>query len=362
MSALVLPLHRVRGSVIILVLVTVLLVAFLLTKFVQRAGTELLADARAGQQARLRREAYSALEATLAVLADFRANEQGLHRPTQGWDQPLEYAGYTPAAGLTVAVELEDESGKISLPRADAATLEVLLELLGLGRSEAERVADALLVWTRAEHVAHSPEADAGQYERAALPHHPAWRPLRSFAELASVAYARDFFFDASGQPTPLARVFEANVSLYSFDRMNLNVATPVGLAAGGLDTGQIDVLQGYLRRSGLAGRQKYFSTLTDAAVVLGPVSLQAFGSEAAALRITVTVRGGPTVYRLGAVVAPPGGATLALAAVAQEPNQPAEETATLLIKKLDYPFKVLEIRENLESTPAPPVESPSHD
>ena len=60
-----------RGSVIVLVLLTVFLAAFLLTKFVQRAGTEMLADARAADQARLRREAYSALEVTLAVLADF---------------------------------------------------------------------------------------------------------------------------------------------------------------------------------------------------------------------------------------------------------------------------------------------------
>ncbi len=354
--------RRVRGSVIILVLVTILLVAFLLTKFVQRAGTELLADARAGDQARLRQEAYSALEATLAVLADFRANEQGLHSPAQGWDQPLEDAGYTPPPGLTVTVGLEDESGKISLPRADAATLEVLLEILGLSRSEAERVADALLVWTRAEHVANSPETDAGKYERAAWPHHPARRPLRSFAELAAVAYARDFFFDDSGQPTPLAREFEANVSLYSFDRMNLNAATPVGLAVGGLDTRQIDALQGYLRGSGAGGRPKYFRTVAEAGVVLGPVSLQAFGAETAALRITVTVRGGATVYRLGAVVAPSGGATLAMPDVTQEQNQPGEETSALVIKKLDYPFKVLEIRENLESTPAPAVESSAHD
>jgi len=50
--------HRLRGSVIVLVLVTVLLAAFLLTRFVARAGTELLADARAGDRARLLREAY----------------------------------------------------------------------------------------------------------------------------------------------------------------------------------------------------------------------------------------------------------------------------------------------------------------
>lgn len=353
-----------RGSVILLVLVTVLLVAFLLTKFVQRAGTELLADAKAGDQARLRREAYSALEVTLAVLADFRAHEQGLFSPAQGWDQPLEYAGYAPAGGLRVTIEIQDESGKLSLPRADAATLGVLLEILGLQRIEAERVADALLVWTQADYVPSSTEADASKYERTAFPHRPPGRPLRSFAELASVAYARDFFFDKSGQPTALAQEFAANVSLYSFARVNLNAATPVALAVGGLDTGQMDALQGYIQKAKTAGRPSYFRAVNEAAVVLGSAPLQVFGSETAALRITVTVRDGAAGFRLSAVVAPPGGATLGIAAVPkdQPKTPPAEETGGEVIKKLDYPFKVLEIRENLESMGISPPDSLAHD
>ena len=262
--------RRLRGSVILLVLVTVLLVAFLLTKFVQRAGTELLTDARAADQTRLRRVAYSALEVTLAVLADFRAQDRGLFSPAQGWDQPLAYAGYTPPAGQNVTITVEDESGKLSLPHTAAATLEVLLEILGLSRNDAERVADALLVWTRADHVAKSVESDTGKYERAALPHHPAGRPLRSFAELAAVATARDFFFDEHGQPTQLARDFAANVSLYSFERMNLNAATPAGLAVGGLEVHQMDALQQYRRQQERAGRPAYFRAVSEAAATVG--------------------------------------------------------------------------------------------
>ncbi len=356
--------NRNRGSVILLVLVTVLLAAFLLTKFVQRAGTELLADARAGDQARLRQEAYSALEVTLAVLADFRAQDRGLYSPAQGWDQPLEYAGYTPPEGVTVEIQIEDESGKISLPLADAATLEVLLEVLGLQRAEAERVSDALLVWTHVDYVAKSSETDAGKYERAALPHYPARRPLRSFEELAAVTYARDFFFDQHGQPTTLARDFAASVSLYAFNRVNLNGANPVALAVGGLDNGQIDTLQDYLRRQKMAGRQDFFRATSEATGVLGAAPLQTFGAEALALRITVTVKDGAATYRLSAVVAPPGGATLAVALASEVPPQTSatKETNVPGIKKLDYPFKVLEIRENLESSPPLTTDSAPHD
>jgi type II secretory pathway component PulK len=354
--------RRTAGSVIVLVLVTVTLTAFLLFKFVQRAGTELLADARAGDQARLRREAYSSLEVTLATLADINAIDTGLHSPAQGWDRPLEYAGYTPADGRTVEITFEDESGKISLPRANAATLQTLLEQLGLGPAEAEKASDALLVWTRADYVPASLDTAGASYERAALPYQPAQRPLRSFAELAAVEYVREIFFDENGRPTPLGQDFAANVSLYSFDHINLNAASPAVLAASGLAEAQSSILQDYTRQQAKPGALNYFQTVGDANAVLGTnAPLTAFSANVQALRINVTVRDGAAVFRLSAVVAPPGGATVA---VAPAPATPATApvtgnptpTAAVVTKKLDYPFKVLEIQENVESPPPAPA------
>ena len=342
-----------------LVLVTVTLTSFLLFKFVQRAGTELLADARAGDQARLRQEAYSALEVTLSTLADINAIDTGLHSPSQGWDQPLEYAGYTPADGRKVEIGFEDESGKISLPRVNAATLELLLEQLGLAQAEAEKVTDALLVWTRADYVPASVDASGASYQRAKLPYNPAQRPLRSWTELAAVEYARDFFFDENGRLTPLAQEFAANVSLYSFDRINLNSAPPVVLAANGLAEAQTNALQEFLSQQAKSGGPEYFQTVGDANTALGTnASLTAFNVNVQALRINVTVREGAAIFRLSAVVAPPGGATVATAPAATPPatNAPAAgnpaAAAPVVTKKLDYPFKVLEIQENVESLP----------
>lgn len=361
------PFHRRRrrGSVIVLVLVTVLLAAFLLTRFVARAGTELLADARAGDRARLRREAYSALETVLAVVADVRAVDHGLYSPAQGWDRPLDYAGYTPGDGVAVEVMIEDESGKLSLPRADAATLEALLVSLGLGLTEAERVSDALLVWTRDDYVPATLDMDGSNYDRAVIPHQPAGRPLRSFGELAAVEVARGFFFDEAGRPTRLAGDFQASVSLYSYDRMNLNTASPAVLAAGGLGLGQIDALAAHVRRGKSGGGAGFLHASSEAAALLGAnASLEKFGAEVQALRITVAVRGGATTYRLSAVVAPPGGATLAAAPPpkASAAAETSPETAVAARKKLDYPFKVLEIREDVESLPDQPADPAAHD
>ena len=363
-------LHRRRtaGSVILLVLVTVLLASFLLTKFVQRAGTEMLADARAGDQARLRREAYSALETTLAVLADVRSIDSGLHSPTQGWDEPLDYAGYTPEGGRKVEIAFEDESGKISLPKADPATLEALFELFGLNQADAEKTTDALLVWTRENYVPTSLDTGADNYQRAVIPHNAAQRPLRSFSELADIEYVRDVFFDDDGRPNDLAREFAANVSLYSFERINLNSAPAMVLAVGGLAAGQIDGLKDRHRREEATAGLGYFKTVNDTKSILGAdAPLQKFGADVLALRINVTVRDGAAVYRLSAVVAPPGGASLATAAkpaapATASPGVTATETAPQVIKKLDYPFKVLEIREDVEAPVFPPTESTEHD
>lgn len=355
--------RRTRGSVILLVLVTVLLAAFLMTKFIARAGTELLADARAGDRARLRREAYSALETTLAVLADVRAIDRGLHSPAQGWDRTLESAGYTPGNGMTVEVAIEDESRKLSLPRADAATLEALLASLGLGLTEAERVTDALLVWTRENHEPASLDLDGANYERAAIPYRPAARPLRSFGELAAVEEVRGNFFDEAGRPTRLARDFQDSVSLYSYDRANLNTAPPAVLVAGGLSLGQVDALADHARRG--EGGAGFFHSTGEATAVLGAnAPLERFGADVRAFRITVTMRGGAAVYRLGAVVAPPGGAVLAAAAPPKDssPAGASAETAPADIKKLDYPFKVLEIVEDMESTLSQPEDPAQHE
>ncbi len=355
------PFRGANGSVILLVLVTVLLAAFMLTKFVQRAGTELLADARAGDQARMRREAYSALEVTLAVLADFHAVDHGLFGPAQGWDRPLAYAGYEPGAGVVVDVAFEDESGRISLPRADAATLESLFVLTGVDRNQAERASDALLGWMHPDYVPPTLEADPGNYERAAIPHRPAHRPLRSLAELASVAVVRDLFFDDIGRPNERLREFAGAVSLLSFDRVNLNAAVPAALAAKGFTAGQIAALRDSLQVPG--ARHRYFRGIDEAAAALGATApLDQFGTQVLVLRINLTVRDGARRYRLSAVVAPAGAAVAPPRAAPAPDAAPPAQKAPVSPKKLDYPFQVLELVEDAESGPTPPDDSEPHD
>ena len=98
------PRSRRNGSVILIVLITVLFATTALTLFIERASTDLLVDAREADAARLRLEAYSALETTLGVLEDFRTVIGSLHSPSEGWSEPLLFANYEPQSGHRIDV------------------------------------------------------------------------------------------------------------------------------------------------------------------------------------------------------------------------------------------------------------------
>lgn len=355
-----------RGSVILLVLVILFFASLALSRFIEKAGVELLPEVRAADQARLRGDAYSALEVTLAVLADIRAIDGGLYSPAQGWGTPFDHAAYTPREGATVEITFEDESGKISLPRLDQTPMQLMFESFGLKQSDAERVTDALLVWMRPNHVAASFETDPQIYERADPPYQPPQRSLRSFQELAAIEVARDFFYDQDGQPTDLWHQFSQSVSLYNFDRANVNAANPTALAVAGFDSSQSGVITGYLsgQTPRAPGTPPYFRSLNEATALLGPNAPGAsLGADVRCLRINVTVHEGAASFHLSAVVAPPGGASAVGPAAPPQGNNAVTAPATAgaaagTPKRLNYPFSVLEVRENDDQPAPPPLES----
>src|SRR5690349_11323677 len=115
--------HLRRGSVLVVVLVTLLFAALLLTRLIETSAPDLLVAMRQADRDRLRADAQAAMETTLAALMDFRTVDGGLYAPAQGWSDPLTYAAFVPREGVTLAVAFEDESAKLSLPRINADTL-----------------------------------------------------------------------------------------------------------------------------------------------------------------------------------------------------------------------------------------------
>ena len=115
-------------------MITLLFTATALIAFLDKAGNDLLVEARVRVADRLRVDAYSALDVTLAVLEDFRQADNGLRSPNEGWSDPLGWAGWTPADGNTVEVSFQDESGKIPLIHADQTTLNTMFQDWGMAQ------------------------------------------------------------------------------------------------------------------------------------------------------------------------------------------------------------------------------------
>ena len=184
--------RRKKGSVLIIVLVTIVLTAFALTAFLDKASSDLIVAARDSDARRLRVEAHSAMEVTLGVLSSFYQTVGALRSPSEGWGDPLTFANWKPAEGRTVDVSFEDESGKISLPNADTNTLQAVFEQWDMQQPDAEKLADALLNWMKPSNAA--PTTFTPDYDQATVPYVTPGRSLRSYDELAAIDVAKDVF------------------------------------------------------------------------------------------------------------------------------------------------------------------------
>ena len=366
-----------RGSVLVVVLVTLAFAALLLTRMIETGAPDLLIAMRQADRERLRGDAYGALETTLAALMDFRTIDGGLYAPTQGWADILTYAGYEPREGVTLTVSFEDESAKLSLPRMNADTMSALLVQLGLPTTEAARVADAILTWSRNGHVAAETATSAVAYEQGDPPAQPPLRSLRSFDELATIAVARDYFYDEDGKPKPLLDAFKQAVSLYEFNATNLNSAGETALVASGWDATQSGTLQKYLATKQTVLKQRpYLRSAAEARGQVGNVSLRNLGAQIQLLRVIVTAQQGGARLQLTALVTWANQAKLPAMPTTStssqgSPAQAARATATATsasatnqqqnaANSLRYPFAVLELSENALPAPLPPPDAPA--
>lgn len=369
-----------RSSVLVIVMITLVFTAVALTAFIEKAGNDLIVEAREADAGRLRQEAYSALEVTIAVLEDFRQADNGLHSVNEGWGDPIGWAGWTPTAGRSVEVALQDESGKIPLNHTDLTTLANLFEVWKIPSDRAQSLADALLGWMKNGYVYTTPLTV--DYEQDPIPYDAPARALRSYSELAAIDVIKDTFFDEFGQPNDYYWRFVADCSIFSFPTPNVNGANADVLAAVGQYTDvQRQHLTDFLSGTGQYANQNR-QWFQNAAMLAGVAGLggQAggFGTTVTALRVLVTVREGRSIFKLSAVIAPQGGAALiqtnaanatagntsSSAATTTAVTNTAQPTGTATAstnaanvpQNLSYPFTILELLENDEIPPSPPA------
>jgi hypothetical protein len=387
--------RRDRGSILVIVMVTLVFTATALVAFMQRASTDLLVASRVAVANRLRVDAYSALETTLGVLEDFRQADSGLRSPNEGWGDPLAWAGWTPTdPGHTVEISFQDESGKIPLASAGQNELLNLFEFWGLSQTDAQHLVDVLLQWM---HPNAPPPQVAGpsDYDQDPFPYGPPERPMRTYDELAAIDFAKDIFYDQYGRRTDLWWRFYNDFSLFKYNQPNINGANSDVLAGlGQFNDQQMQGISDYMAAKGdyvtAQGKSmgaQWFQDTGQLRNVVGPAgNTGTFGTTIMALRITVTVHEGSQTYRVSAVVAPQGGATTIQTtatdvkkntgtaqtgetASSTTPTTTAgpttsptsAQTSAAAAQNLQFPFTLLEIDENeqIPIAPASPPPSP---
>lgn len=339
-----------RGSVVIFVLGIILLAAFLITRLMDRAAVELAAESKASKRAELRQEAMSALEASLAVLADESLARQGLHDVSEGWNQPLALMDYHPSTGYRVETVVEDESGKLSLSQIDDNTLRAYLDAIGCPATSLDLLVDALLAWTRPDYLS---DRDGINFSNAALPYEAPLRALRSFGELLAIPAVRDLFFDPAGDWNELGRRFRAGVSLFSFRNSNVNSAPPEVLLARGLDEAQVTAI--LMTRENRGRGSSFYRSAGELAGVWGGTAAPAgMGTDVLCWHIIITTWFGARNYRLDAWVtrgatSAPGNAAGGARRATTDNTDPAVAVSVRNNprKSVDYPFQILELREN---------------
>ncbi len=315
-----------RGSVLLVVLVMLLFTAGILTAFIDKASTDLIVEARRIRADRLRSEAYSALEVTLAVLNEFvQADANALRSPLEGWSDPLAFAEWQPEEGHTVTVSFEDESGKIPLANVDATTLTTLFKAWEMSDTDAQEMADAILSWTKANYTPTS--TFQSTYDQGDMPYAAPKRSMLSFNELAAIDLASKFFYDENGRPNAYWHRFVDTFSLYTFTQPNINafpIHPDVLTAYGKFEPEVQQKLSQYLTGTGTYDGQgpRYFKVRNDANPIMGTGgSLNNFNTFVRALRIHVTVNEGDAQYRLTAMISPPNGATTVQSTATNNPT-----------------------------------------
>lgn len=297
---------RRGGSVIVVVLVTLLLASLMLTKFMENSAVELTLATRQADRERLRADAYAALETALAVMAEIKAIDEDLYSPEQGWKDPYGYAGESPREGVTAEFTFTDESGKISLPRLRFDEMVELAQALGLGENDARRFSDGLFAWTTADHTPQDIEAEASRYERDAISHRVPRRSLRSWEELRAVRVAREYVYDEQGALTSFGQALRDNLSLYDYEGANVNALAPAVGAWRGWDITQTAALASYQAGKGprAAGAPPWFRGMDEVRTILGAnAEMDALDASVKLVRVEVTVREGQASMRLAALV-----------------------------------------------------------
>jgi len=217
-------LHR-RASAIIFVLGIVFVASILSVYLIEYSMTELKPRASSSFERGLRTDAYSALNATVAVLEEYYEIDGGLYAPTQGWEFPLADNRINLGRGGEMEVKITDESAKIPLQELTSENLVAIFEEMQFSTSLSQTLADSILDWTDSDDAVRTSGAERDDYEDYSA--FPPNRAMKSLVELKYIENVRNVFFDELGEPNDYYKSLAQILSVEDFKKVNLNSASP---------------------------------------------------------------------------------------------------------------------------------------
>ena len=170
--------RRSRGFALLIVLWTLVLIAFVVAHITASGRTEIRIADNLVDNAVARAAADGAISEAIFNLSN--------PRPEQRW--PLDGAPRELAVGDSrIALRLEDEASRINPNLASPLLLQALLQNLGANPQVARRLAGAIAEWVGSAQDSRPPEAVLADYRAAGLDYQPPGAPLESLNELGRV-------------------------------------------------------------------------------------------------------------------------------------------------------------------------------
>lgn len=342
-------LRRNRGSVLVAVLAIILLLSFIITRFVDEAVEDLEYRAIFNEPADVRSFTYSMLEVALATIHEVGLIDEGkLYAPEQGWGDPLSYAGIQVPNGWEVSIAIRDESGKLPINTMSEESLNRMLEeSFDFDFGTARELSSMLLDWIDPDDSRRLNGAESENYLRRNPPYRAANKPLQSLEELRLLEIWEEEFFDSTGRPNELFQKLEGMVSVLHGTSANLNSSPQAVLEL-------LALKDGYDERFLFDGLRNlpYLRELP------GSANGQESGVEARLLRVTVSLRRGQVPFAVSALVepnfatgsgggsAPGGNAPGSAADDAPKTGTKSEQEA------IQYPFRIIQLSEYTQGGP----------
>ena len=207
------------------VLGIVFIASILSVYLIEYSVAELKPRASSAYERSLRMDAYSALNAAVAVLEEYYEIDGGIYAASQGWEYPLADGRVELPRGGEMQVKITDESSKIPLSKLTSEELVSIFEEMQFSTSIAQTLAECILDWSDSDDSARLNGAERDDYDDDEA--FPPNRAIRNLSELKYIKNVRDYFLDENGLPNEYYKAFSEIVSAENFDKVNLNSASP---------------------------------------------------------------------------------------------------------------------------------------